>query len=143
VKWKSIRAHHALFGAPRVGAIIGWNKELTLRYLRVCLGNFGGAYNCGRCRKCVRTAIPLTALGVLADSDVFRNKDEAHWETVLAKDHLELLRENYEFVKQRGTEPQLAQMLERFLRKQRFQAAVVELEKLTVGDPPPGSAAAS
>ncbi len=32
--------------------------------LRVCWENPGGAYNCGRCRKCMLTTIPLEALGV-------------------------------------------------------------------------------
>jgi hypothetical protein len=32
--------------------------------LRVCWENAGGAYNCGRCRKCMLTTIPLEALGV-------------------------------------------------------------------------------
>jgi hypothetical protein len=126
--------------AEKVEALVKWNKELALQYLRVCLINSGGAYNCGRCRKCVRTAIPLKALGVLSETNIFRDKDEAQWEAVMEKDHLELLRENYEFVKRRGTEPQLEQMLERFMRKQRFQAAVAELEQLTVGGVPPKAA---
>jgi Glycosyl transferase family 2 len=34
------------------------------RTLRVCWHNTGGAYNCGRCRKCVLTMLSLEALGV-------------------------------------------------------------------------------
>jgi hypothetical protein len=117
--------------AEKVEAIIKWNKELGLRYLRVCIGNSGGAYNCGRCRKCVRTAIPLKVLGVLSDANVFRYKEESHWETVLEKDHFELLRENYEFAKRRNADPALVQMLERIMNRARFQAAAAELEKLS------------
>lgn len=34
------------------------------RSLRVCWENRDGAYNCGRCRKCLMTMVPLEALGV-------------------------------------------------------------------------------
>jgi polysaccharide pyruvyl transferase WcaK-like protein len=33
--------------------------------LKVCWENPGGAYNCGRCEKCLRTMVPLALLGVL------------------------------------------------------------------------------
>jgi hypothetical protein len=34
------------------------------RTLRVCWENLGGAYNCGRCRKCLMTMVSLEALGL-------------------------------------------------------------------------------
>jgi hypothetical protein len=34
------------------------------RTLRVCWENRGGAYNCGRCRKCLLTMVPLEAIGM-------------------------------------------------------------------------------
>jgi GT2 family glycosyltransferase len=37
---------------------------LVQRTLRVCWHNTGGAYNCGRCHKCVLTMISLEAIGV-------------------------------------------------------------------------------
>jgi hypothetical protein len=37
---------------------------LVQRTLRVCWENRGGAYNCGRCGKCLLTMIPLEALGL-------------------------------------------------------------------------------
>lgn len=40
-------------------------SELALRHLRVCWQNPGGAYNCGRCEKCVRTKISMLAVGAL------------------------------------------------------------------------------
>ena len=120
--------------AEKVASIIRWNKELGLLYLRVCLGNFGGAYNCGRCRKCVRTAIPLKVLGVLSDAETFMRKDDAHWEAILAKDHLELLRENYEFARRQGTDPKLTKMLNQALRKQQFERAVAEMQRLALGE---------
>jgi hypothetical protein len=39
-------------------------KPEYLRSLRVCFENRGGAYNCGRCEKCVRTRLVLMALGL-------------------------------------------------------------------------------
>ncbi len=39
--------------------------ETALRTLRVCWENRGGAYNCGRCRKCLRTMIALRVAGAL------------------------------------------------------------------------------
>lgn len=120
--------------AEKVASIIRWNKELGLLYLRVCLGNFGGAYNCGRCRKCLRTAIPLKVLGVLSDAETFMRKDDAHWEAILAKDHLELLRENYEFARRQGTDPKLTKMLNQALRKQQFERAVAEMQRLALGE---------
>jgi len=118
--------------AEKVEAIVRWNKELGLRYLRVCLGNFGGAYNCGRCRKCVRTAIPLKALNVLHEVGSFRDQGDSHWENGLANDHLELLRENHDFVKRRKGDPALVAMLERAIRKQRFDAAMRDLQELAL-----------
>jgi hypothetical protein len=41
------------------------NFPLAQRYLRVCYENPGGAYNCGRCGKCVRTMLQLQAADAL------------------------------------------------------------------------------
>ena len=40
------------------------DHPVVQRTLRVCWENRGGAYNCGRCRKCVMTMISLEALGI-------------------------------------------------------------------------------
>ena len=41
-------------------------REPAARHsLRVCWENRGGAYNCGRCEKCLRTMVAMDALGVL------------------------------------------------------------------------------
>lgn len=39
--------------------------------LRVCFENPGGAYNCGRCRKCLLTMVSLEALGVRSECPTF------------------------------------------------------------------------
>ena len=46
----------------RLGKIAG--HPVVQRTLRVCWENLGGAYNCGRCRKCLMTMCGLEALGV-------------------------------------------------------------------------------
>jgi hypothetical protein len=40
-------------------------SEVALRHLRVCWENRDGTYNCGRCRKCIRTQIALRIAGRL------------------------------------------------------------------------------
>ncbi len=44
---------------------------LVKRTLRVCWENRDGAYNCGRCRKCLMTMITLEALGARAGIETF------------------------------------------------------------------------
>jgi hypothetical protein len=39
------------------------DHPVVQRTLRVCWENPGGAYNCGRCRKCMLTMVPLEATG--------------------------------------------------------------------------------
>nr|MBA3867153.1 polysaccharide pyruvyl transferase family protein [Solirubrobacterales bacterium] len=46
----------------RLRAIAG--NRAVQRSLRVCWENPGGAYNCGRCRKCLLTKLSLEALGI-------------------------------------------------------------------------------
>lgn len=41
------------------------DSAVAMRSLRVCWENRGGAYNCGRCSKCVRTMIELWSVGAL------------------------------------------------------------------------------
>jgi len=42
------------------------NNSLAQKYLRVCWENRNGAYNCGRCSKCVRTMLALHLVGALS-----------------------------------------------------------------------------
>jgi hypothetical protein len=45
------------------------SEPAARRSLRVCWENRGGAYNCGRCEKCLRTMVAMDALGVLGSFD--------------------------------------------------------------------------
>ncbi len=53
----------------KVAVISG--HEIVLRSLRVCFTNTDGAYNCGRCEKCVRTMLALRAFGALERCTTF------------------------------------------------------------------------
>jgi 7-cyano-7-deazaguanine synthase in queuosine biosynthesis len=53
----------------KVRAIAGFDAALEL--LRVCWENPEGAYNCGRCEKCVRTMLNLKAAGALDRCSAF------------------------------------------------------------------------
>jgi hypothetical protein len=99
----------------KLAAIIGWEQDLVLQHLRVCIENHGGAFNCGECYKCVRTAVPLVVLGVW-DKANFRNKGREHWDAVISADHAALTRENLRFARARGAERWLLDMLERALK---------------------------
>lgn len=65
--WSTERLEVADWGGhlnreQRLQAIAG--HPVVRETLRVCWENPGGAYNCGRCRKCLLTMVPLEALGV-------------------------------------------------------------------------------
>ena len=74
-------------------------SDTALRWLRVCSGQQGDAYNCGRCEKCLRTMVALRAVGALdratafpdgIDPDalarmvVYREESRWFWEQTLA-----------------------------------------------------------
>jgi hypothetical protein len=48
--------------------------DIALRSLRVCLKNPPGAFNCGRCEKCLRTMIDLRVAGVLDRYTTFKTQ---------------------------------------------------------------------
>ncbi len=53
----------------RIGMIA--EHPIVQRTLRVCWENPGGAYNCGRCRKCLMTMVTLEALGARERLETF------------------------------------------------------------------------
>jgi hypothetical protein len=70
--WSSERIEVVHDGAhlsrlEKLEAII--DEPAVQRHLRVCWENRDGAYNCGRCEKCLRTSLALLALGRLSDVD--------------------------------------------------------------------------
>jgi len=105
--------------ATKVARIIDWDRDAVLAHLRVCIRNYGGAFNCGRCYKCVRTAIPLRILGVWPQAATFPNKSSDHWEAGASEDHLALTEENLQMAREYGAERKLIAMLERVVRRRR------------------------
>jgi hypothetical protein len=115
--------------ADKVGRILKWDRELVLSHLRVCIKNEGGAFNCGRCYKCVRTAVPLRVLGAWQDARTFPEKSTDHWEQVIDGDHLVLIEENLDFARKTGGDAQLVAMLERVVRRRRRAASARDYVK--------------
>ena len=57
----------------KVTSYVG-RSPLALKHLRVCFANENGAYNCGRCDKCLRTMINLYIAGTLEKSGTFPHR---------------------------------------------------------------------
>lgn len=95
----------------KVESLLSWSEDITLKYLRVCTNNAGGPYNCGRCKKCVLTSIPLAALGKLQGTSLFRNDPVPHMSTVISKEPKSIGQENLDFAVKRGGEQSLVSLL--------------------------------
>jgi hypothetical protein len=58
--------------APRIDKVAAISRSpVALRHLRVCWENRGGAYNCGRCRKCLLAMACLRIVGALDRCEAF------------------------------------------------------------------------
>lgn len=113
--------------ADKLVRILEWDRDLVLRYLRVCVMNFGGAHNCCKCRKCVRTMMTLQTLGVLDAAATFPNKSQAHWEDVANWDGLVFLEENLACARAYDGDPRVAALLERIVLRRRRKDALRSL----------------
>jgi hypothetical protein len=116
--------HHGC-GARRIEKVeLLAGFDAALNNLRVChwgLHSFEpeGAYNCGRCEKCVRTMVSLEAAGKLSQCKSFdRPLDSASvGELSTEPKILAFFLENLEALRKRGTRPDLQRALERCLRR--------------------------
>lgn len=95
-------------------------SEVAMRHLRVCWENRDGTYNCGRCRKCLRTQIALVVAGRLEacrtlphtiDLDAVRSMPLGDVNSVAR--HAELV----QHLRDLGTEPELLAACEEDLRR--------------------------
>jgi hypothetical protein len=102
--------------ANKIAKIAEWDASLVLNYLRVCHMNYGGAFNCGQCPKCVRTAIPLQVLGLFDRAQTFQNKSTAHWAELMAEDHPNLIADNLQFALEHDADKELISMIRWALR---------------------------
>lgn len=108
----------------KVGALAA--SDLALRSLRVCWRNPKGAYNCGRCEKCLRTMIALQLAGVLEQARTFPELDleaVAGIQFAGVNDRM-FMRENLAAVELRGQDPELAAAMRAALRRDRRRTAL-------------------
>ncbi len=80
------------------------SSEIALRTLRVCWENPGGAYNCGRCWKCLRTMVALRIVGTLDRCSSFDRP-------------LDLTAVSHSMIETRGGRDYMEQNLQALLRK--------------------------
>jgi hypothetical protein len=101
---------------------------IALSSLRVCYENRGGAYNCCRCEKCLRTMLNLAAVGALARAVTFPEPLEprrVRAMSVRGENGLSFARENLEALATvPGTEA-LQQALRATARRARLRVGVV------------------
>lgn len=110
--------------AEKTASIVKWDQALVLENLRVCFENAGGAFNCGKCYKCVRTATALKALGLWEQASAFPDKSTSHWRKVWSEDHLDYTIENLKFAREQGDNRELIEELEKIVRKQNRYTAL-------------------
>jgi len=91
------------------------HSPAALKYLRVCYLNDDGAYNCGRCDKCLRTMLSLYVAGVLDKAETFPHEIDPGDVAAMAinGDHGAMYhRENLAALRSRGLAPDLQKALE-------------------------------
>ncbi|MGH2951359.1 MAG: hypothetical protein ACRDKX_04870, partial [Solirubrobacterales bacterium] len=96
----------------KVESIASW--ELAMRWLRVCLENPDGVYNCGRCEKCLRTRINLRAVGAEGRCRTLpRHLDlrQVRRLNFLEERHRDYALDSLHAVEARGNDPKLARAL--------------------------------
>jgi hypothetical protein len=95
-------------------------SDLALKYLRVCYMSEKGAYNCGKCEKCLRTMVSLCAAGVLDRAETFpREIDPRSLAGLTIQGYADAVfhRENLTALRERGLRTDLQQALETALAK--------------------------
>jgi hypothetical protein len=91
--------------------------EIAMRWLRVCPGSPDGAYNCGRCEKCLRTMITLRIAGAQQRCATLpHNLDLEQVSNTYIHGHRMVTRQNLRALENLGSDPELAQALEKGLQ---------------------------
>lgn len=116
-------------------------SDIAMQTLRVCLQNPGGAYNCGRCEKCLRTMINLRAVGALERCKTFDIKLDVRLVNSLLVNPddigvLAYIEENLEGLEARGIEPDLQRVLRRLLKRRNKLENLILRTKLLFGHKP-------
>lgn len=68
-RWLTIRHEGHAARPDKIKRLV--ESDVAMRHLRVCFRNEDGAYNCGRCEKCLRTMIALYLYGALGRCATF------------------------------------------------------------------------
>ena len=123
-----VRIHNdgAHVGRPFKVASRVASSDVALTYLRVCRVNRGGAYNCGRCPKCLRTMIMLEAAGVL-DRVRTLPRLPSDWRSRYNPVNPVTARETLLIARERGRPESVVRALEKGWRRARIRNAVREL----------------
>lgn len=98
----------------------------AMAHLRVCWRNENGAYNCGRCEKCLRTMVGLRVAGALDRCATLPHDLPLQRVARLPQDRVtvQFTRENLEELRASGRDPDLARALEASLRRSRVPVIV-------------------
>jgi hypothetical protein len=107
-------------------------SPLALRYLRVCYMNERGAYNCGKCEKCLRTMVSLYAAGVLDKAETFPSDidpDRLASVSIEGYDDAVFHQENLAALEERGLAPDLQEALRTALAKVVYEPRPKSLER--------------
>ncbi len=96
----------------------------SIRHLRVCLENNGGNYNCGRCRKCLRTMVTLQMLGALPKAGCLPDHLPADAPVLLRQEYESWLEELQQFGRERAETSPMLELVERVLAWKRRRRAI-------------------
>jgi hypothetical protein len=94
--------------------------DVALKTLRVCYLNPKGAYNCGRCEKCLRTMIGLQLCGVLDRCTTFEEKLDPRRVAkleLISEDAQIYARQNLRALQTSGAYPELEEALRTALER--------------------------
>lgn len=97
----------------KIQAVAGHAPALSR--LRVCWENRGGAYNCGRCEKCLRTMVILRALGLSPRCPTFPELDLPAVADVQVPSNRFAWEETLKLLVRTGADPGLASVVSRCL----------------------------
>ena len=95
--------------------------------------NSGGAFNCERYYKYVRTAVLLRVLGVWERAHTFVCEEISHWEGTMARDHPMYTEENLEVAWERAADGELIRMVQSSGRRQKRSQTLARADGLHTG----------
>jgi hypothetical protein len=98
----------------------------ALERLRVCLRNNAALGNCGRCKKCIRTMVTLSAMGLLQRASTFPSRLPAGFDRLLPVDSdndRAFVEEILDYIEQHDPDSSIAKALSRRIRQSKRHSA--------------------